>query len=240
MQLSIIIPAFNEEKELPACLESVHKAVAACHAEAETEIIVADNNSTDRTAGIAREAGATVVFEPFNQIGRARNAGAAAATGEMLLFIDADSRLSPGNLRRVLDLIHDDSCAGGGCTVSLPGSPFLAGTAILLWNAVSVIMKYAAGSFIFCRRRAFQETGGFSPDLFAAEELDLSKKLQQWAATHESHFIILRGAPHISSSRKFRLYTTRELFQHLTSAIFRFGRTMRSRSALDFFYDGRR
>ena len=58
------------------------------------ELIVCDNNSTDRTAEIARAAGATVVFEPVNQIARARNSGAAAATGDWLIFVDADSHPS--------------------------------------------------------------------------------------------------------------------------------------------------
>ena len=60
------------------------------------ELIVCDNNSTDRTAEIARNAGARVVFEPVNQIARARNRGAAAATGDWLIFVDADSHPSAG------------------------------------------------------------------------------------------------------------------------------------------------
>src|SRR5438876_11028275 len=58
------------------------------------ELIVCDNNSDDRTAQIARAAGARVVFEPVNQIARARNTGAAHAAGEWLIFIDADSHPS--------------------------------------------------------------------------------------------------------------------------------------------------
>src|SRR5947209_5963027 len=73
MKLSVILPAFNEEKLLPGCLASVAAALRACSApDWSAEVIVCDNNSTDRTAEVARAGGAAVVFEPINQISRAR------------------------------------------------------------------------------------------------------------------------------------------------------------------------
>ncbi|MEP6879988.1 MAG: glycosyltransferase, partial [Nitrosospira sp.] len=76
MHLSIIIPAFNEERLIEPCLQSVSASLAANDRPGLTsEIIVVDNNSTDNTANLARQAGARVVFEPINQIGRARNTG---------------------------------------------------------------------------------------------------------------------------------------------------------------------
>ncbi len=65
------------------------------------EIIVVDNNSTDLTAELAKQAGAKVVFESINQIGRARDTGATAATGDWLLFVDADSLLNPGMIAEI-------------------------------------------------------------------------------------------------------------------------------------------
>ena len=92
LKITIIIPAFNEERLLGETLGHVNSARAAFTALGlESELIVCDNNSTDRTADIARAAGAVVVFEPVNQIARARNRGADSATGDWLLFIDADS-----------------------------------------------------------------------------------------------------------------------------------------------------
>ena len=91
MKLSVVVPAFNEERLLAGSLAAIRDALRAFEeAGWDTELIVCDNNSTDRTAEIARDAGAAVVFEPVNQIARARNAGAAHATGEWLLFVDAD------------------------------------------------------------------------------------------------------------------------------------------------------
>ncbi|HUN69649.1 MAG TPA: glycosyltransferase, partial [Burkholderiales bacterium] len=78
MRLSIVVPAFNEERLLASTLESIKAAAKVFDAAGGWELIVCDNNSTDATAEIARAAGAQVVFEPHNQISRARNRGAAA------------------------------------------------------------------------------------------------------------------------------------------------------------------
>jgi glycosyltransferase involved in cell wall biosynthesis len=77
MLISVIIPAFNEEKLLKHTLGQIQYALKENRGQGFAwEIIVFDNNSTDRTAGVATEMGARVVFEPVNQIGRARNTGA--------------------------------------------------------------------------------------------------------------------------------------------------------------------
>ncbi|HJT45077.1 MAG TPA: glycosyltransferase, partial [Chthoniobacterales bacterium] len=87
--LSFIVPAYNEEFELPSTLEAIRSAAnGRAH-----EIIVADDASTDRTSAIGREAGAKVVFIDRRQIAAARNAGARAAGGDVLFFVDADTRI---------------------------------------------------------------------------------------------------------------------------------------------------
>ena len=92
MKISVIVPAFNEEKLIGETLRKIQAAMPAfARAGWETQLVVCDNNSTDRTAELARAAGALLVFEPINQIARARNRGAAAATGDWLIFVDADS-----------------------------------------------------------------------------------------------------------------------------------------------------
>src|SRR5277367_1047747 len=95
MKISFVVPAYNEEKLIGATLDSIRRTMVAFLEKGwECEIVVCDNNSTDRTAELARAAGAVVAFEPINQIGRARNRGAEAATGDWLIFVDADSRPS--------------------------------------------------------------------------------------------------------------------------------------------------
>src|SRR5262245_18404182 len=99
----------------------------------ESELIVCDNNSTDATAAIARAAGATVVFEPVNQIARARNAGAAAASGDWLLFIDADSHPSSELFADVADAIQSGSCLAGGSTVALDREHWAGTLGMTIW-----------------------------------------------------------------------------------------------------------
>ena len=86
---SVIIPAFNEEAFLPQTLNYLQESMSRI--DEQGEVIVVDNNSSDRTADIAREYGTQLVFEAVNQISRARNAGAKIAQGEYLIFLDADT-----------------------------------------------------------------------------------------------------------------------------------------------------
>lgn len=249
MKLSVIIPAFNEETELPQCLAMVHEVFATIEEEARNhdgeeeltwELIVCDNNSTDRTAQIAAAANAKVVFEPVNQIAKARNAGASVATGDWFLFIDADSQLHIDSIRDMLSHISEGRCGGGGCLVRMDDAPRWGQLGIGFWNTLSRCMKWAAGSFVFCRADGFREVGGFDEEYFAAEELYFSSSLKKWCREQSLSFVILRKKAHASSSRKFRIYTNREIMQLFARTIFAYGKTVKSRSGLDFFYDGRR
>src|SRR5580765_6728671 len=125
MKISIIIPAFNEERLIAGTLASIRVGMdELTRRGVESELIVCDNNSTDPTAEIARAAGAKVVFEPINQIARARNSGAAAATGDWLVFVDADSHPSRELFADVADQIAADKCLAGGSTVRLETRSF--------------------------------------------------------------------------------------------------------------------
>ena len=107
MKISVVVPAFNEERLLPGSLSGIRAAMEGlARLGWESELIVCDNNSTDRTAAIAKAAGAEVVFEPVNQIGRARNTGAARACGDWIFFVDADSYPSVELFREAADAIE--------------------------------------------------------------------------------------------------------------------------------------
>ena len=111
VKISIVVPAFNEERLLGGSLAQIKSAAGAFTQRGwDFELIVCDNNSTDRTAEIASAAGATVVFEPVNQIAHARDAGAAAATGGWLVFVDADSHPSAELFQDVAEQIRSGKC----------------------------------------------------------------------------------------------------------------------------------
>ena len=239
MKLSIIIPAFNEEKLLPGCLDSVRAAAAACGLSGY-ETVVCDNASTDATARIAREAGAQVACEPVRRISRSRNAGAAAACGDWLLFIDADSQLSAAKLREMLDAIRSGRCAGGGSLIDFDSKPWWGALTLALWTALSLALRWAAGSFVFCRADAFKEIGGFPPDMGAGEEVGLSRSLGSWGRRRGLGFIILTRTRHVSSGRKFRLYSPGEFLTMLLEIAKSPRRSLRDNTVLKPFYDGRR
>lgn len=239
MKLSIIIPAYNEEKRIAACLCSVRAALAAnSRPNLETETIVADNNSSDATAELARREGACVVFEPINQISRARNAGGRVATGDWLLFVDADCALSASSVQNMLARIDDGTCAGGGSLIELDEGPWPGRLLVGLWNRMAVVFTMLAGCFVFCRADAFRDIGGFSLELFAGEEVKFGAELKRWAKARNLDVVILRGTPHVTSGRKFTLYTKREwarIFWRYLSAP---RRAIRERGELH--YGGRR
>ncbi len=241
MKVSVVIPAFNEERLLNQTLQHVKAALTAfAPLRWETELIVCDNNSTDRTAEIARAAGATVVFEPVNQIARARNRGAEAASGEWLLFVDADSQPSAELLAEVAQQIQSGRCLAGGCTIRYDGYHPMANFGAGLWNRLSQSWRLLAGSFIFCEAAAFRKVGGFSNELFAGEELDLSKRLGQLARETGREIVILHRHPLLTSARKMRLYSTWELLRFVLLAGLNQKRVLRSREACHTWYDGRR
>ncbi len=241
MKISIVIPAFNEERLLGESLAQI-KAAAGAFSKIgwQTELIVCDNNSTDRTAEIARAAGATVVFEPINQIARARNSGAAAAAGDWLVFVDADSHPSAGLFSDVAEQIISGKCLAGGATIRLDEKHFAAGLITFGWNRASRVLKLLAGSFIFCDAAAFRKIGGFSHEFYAAEELELAKRLKKLARETGKQIVILHRHPLVTSARKMKLYTAREHFRFLSRTIFNHRRMLTSREEAHLWYDGRR
>jgi glycosyltransferase involved in cell wall biosynthesis len=241
VKISVIVPAFNEEKLLGASLAEIRSASSAFTSRGWAfELIVCDNNSTDRTAGIARAAGATVVFEPVNQIARARNAGAGIATGDWLVFVDADSHPSAELFADVAEQVSAGRALAGGVTIRLDENLPVAGFVTRLWNWASRVHRLMAGSFIFVETAAFRRVGGFSHEFYAAEELELSQRLKKLARATKRKIVILHRHPIKTSARKMKLYTPRELAGFFLRSLFNHRRTVRNREAAFMWYDGRR
>lgn len=241
MRLSIIIPAFNEEKLLGATLASVRLAQDAFTRRGwQVETIVCDNNSTDRTAEIAREAGAIVAFEPVNQIGRARNRGASVATGDWLLFVDADSRPSLELFADAAEAIASGRVIACGAAVTIDVTEWWARAVAALWVRWSRLAGHMAGAFIAVEAAAFRELEGFSPQLYAGEELDLSQRLKKRGRRDGRRVVILTRHPLLTSGRKVHLYTLRESLGFMLRVALRPRRVLTSREQCTIWYDGRR
>ncbi len=242
MRVSVVLPAFNEEKLLPAALAAVREAASAFTSRGwEWECVVCDNNSTDGTAAVARAAGATVVFEPVNQIGRARDAGARVATGDWLVFIDADSTPSSALFASIAERIASGRALGGGSTVELePGTPRYARFVCGLWNLWSRLAGWAAGSCVWVEAEAFRAAGGFGTEYYAGEEVFLSRRLKTLARRSGRRFVILADHPLRTSSRKLKLYTLTEAGRFFFRMLFTAGRAAKRPDACHIWYDGRR
>lgn len=241
-KISFVVPAFNEEKWLPSCLASIGKA-AEVFVEGgwEWEVIVCDNNSSDGTAQVAREAGACVVFEGENQIARARNRGASAAGGDWLVFVDADSLVSRELLEDLRQAIGGGQVIGGGCCLACRGGSNIKMRWMLrIWNRISCFFRWAPGSFLFCRRDVFERLGGFSLRYFAAEDVDLGRRMKREARREGKSVIILAKHPLLTSARKLELYSFAEFIITLVRLTFGHWWMVRSRKACFYWYDGRR
>ena len=236
MDYSIIIPAYNEAEQLPPTLSAVRTSMAA--SVLQGECIVVDNNSSDSTAETARLHGADlVVFEPFNQIARARNAGAQASKGRYLVFIDADTRITPTILLQALHLLSNGQCVGGGAVVHFEGEVSAIGQfGIKFWEFLSISTQTAAGSFLFCLQEAYQSVGGFDERLFASEEIRLSKQLKRWGRRNNNmSFTILTDTPVMTSARKLHWYSSPQMLGWVVFMLF-VPIAVRSRKLCGFWY----
>ncbi len=214
---AVIIPAYNEEAFLPGTLKVAREAMGSLgDAFGRGELIVVDNASADRTAEFAREGGADrVVFEEHHQIARARNTGAAATDARWIIFLDADTLLTPTLLRDALSALASGRIVGGGARLMMDREVSLIVAAIVrFWDAVSRFRRLAAGSFFFVRHDAFDAVGGFDEAIYAGEEVWLARRLKAWAKREKMEFVVLLERI-VTSSRKSDWFSPWAIFGQL-------------------------
>lgn len=204
--LSVIIPAFNEERYLPRTLEHLRRA--ADHLGSDVEVIVADNASTDRTAEIASGSGARVVPVPEHNIGRARNAGASAAAGDVLVFLDADTLVPEGVLGRIAGLMGDGSCLGGAADIDHRPARAAIRLYLRMWRLIGLSLGMAQGALQFCRRDAFAALKGYDESVYMGEDVDFYRRLGKLARARGQHVRILRDVRVVASARRFDQWPT--------------------------------
>jgi glycosyltransferase involved in cell wall biosynthesis len=232
---SVIIPAYNEEQLLPRTLAHLKKVMGS--QKLQGEIIVVDNNSTDKTSAIAQKEKVQLTFEPFRQISRARNAGARAAQGKFLVFLDADTILPNELLTTALDNLRKGTHCGGGTLIHFDTPlPYLAGKLVIFWNWLSRAQNLAAGSFVYCLKDGFQEIDGFSEKIYASEEIFFSRQLSAWGKTKGLKFSVNTQFPVITSSRKFHWFSSLQIALLLILLTI-FPLALRNRRLCGFWYD---
>ena len=205
MDLSVIIPAFNEADYLPATLDSIRRASERLREppDVDVEVIVVDNNSADETAAIAESMGATVVGEPVQGIGRARNRGASAAGGDVLVFVDADVTVPVTLLEVVHEVMSEPDCIGGGVDVEYRPRRLVIRLYLRCWRQLARLTGMVQGATQFCRGSAFEAVGGYDENVWIGEDVDFLWSLRKRARETGQHVHIVRSPRVLPSTRRF-------------------------------------
>lgn len=192
--LSVIIPALNEAEGLPALLGQL-----AAQSAPPDQVIVADAASTDGTRDIAEKLGALVVDGGMPAAGR--NAGAAVATSELLLFLDADVDLDPTFIEEAVAEFFDRDLTIAGARIEPlerePGNLFACEVANFYLEAMQYVAPHAPGFCMLTRRATHEAIGGFDEDVVLAEDHDYAQR-----ASALGKFRILRCMPVRTSMRR--------------------------------------
>ncbi len=230
--ISFCIPAHNEELLLPGTIAAIDDAARALSL--NFEVVVADDGSTDGTADVAVAAGARVIRIERRLISAARNAAGQAARGDILIFVDADTRIHAAALSQAIALLRS-GCVGGGALVRFDGRVPVWSKAILEWmSLIYRLVSFPAGAFMFCTRDAFQRSGGFDEKFFAKEEVLFAIALKRIG-----RFQLVRDRV-LTSGRKLRTYSLGEWLGAFGRLALKGTRAMSSREGLDPWYGPRR
>jgi glycosyltransferase involved in cell wall biosynthesis len=209
MRFSVVVPAHNEELLLPHALASI--AAAAGGVAGAVEVIVVANRCTDSTPAIARAAGAVVVESDARNIAAVRNAGAAVATGEVIVTIDADCVMAPAALREVDRLLATGRYVGGGTKVRPERTSAGIRATLAVVEVIAFLMRLGGGMF-WCSRSDFEAIGGFDESLLVGEDVAFARRLRARGLRTGRRFTVLRTAPIVASCRKFDRYGDWHMF----------------------------
>jgi glycosyltransferase involved in cell wall biosynthesis len=225
--ISFVIPAHNEAALLGRTLAAVHQAARAVGE--PYEVIVVDDASTDGTGAVGRQHGARVIAVNFRRIAATRNAGARAATGRALFFVDADTVVPARAVRAAVRALANGA-VGGGAAVRFDGSVPLYAAVLerVVLPLLLPLLGMVPGCFLFCTRRAYLAAGGFDESLAWSEEVAFGNGLKR-----QGRFVMLREGV-ITSGRKVRAYSAWELLR----VGVRLARGQRD--GLDYWYGPRR
>lgn len=229
--VSFIIPAHNEAAWIGRTLGAIRAAAESVGG--PYEMIVVDDASTDGTAQVAKDSGASVIQVAHRQIAATRNAGAKIAKGDVFFFVDADTLANTEAVRSGLDALRGGA-VGGGCLVRFDEPlPLWARAAYAVAERTARVFRMAGGCFLFCTRRAYEATGGFCERYFAAEEVVFVTALKR-----QGCFVVVKPTV-VTSARKLHAFSSREILRESCRWLFGGPEAYRQRDGLDFWY-GRR
>lgn len=202
MRLSVVIPAYNEEKYLPRTLEALTNALLSVTA---PEIIVVDNRSTDSTRQIAVSFGARIVDESVHNIAKVRNTGGLAASGDTIVFLDADTLVDRGIFEKIADAMSDPRCFGGSVSVEYESESrsFSVRWFMKLWTFLARFTKMRQGALQFCRQSVFEELGGYDATIYVGEDIEFHWRLDRLAKDRGGNTVFIEEPRVLTSSRRW-------------------------------------
>jgi len=210
--ITVIIPAYNEERLLPATLEAINASLEGFD---ERELIVVDNESTDRTREIASSLGAKIVDESVHNIAAVRNKGAAAARGDVLVFIDADTLIRPGLFEKIAEAMSEPRCVGGSVAAQYerPFARIWMRFFMRLWEVLGRLTKMRQGALQFCRAEVFRQLGGYDATIYVGEDIEFHWRLDKLARKEGGFTSFIKDPSVVTSSRRWnRMGVMRMLF----------------------------
>lgn len=171
--ISIIIPVINEERRIGECIEAIRQSDKFC------EIIVADGGSSDRTIEIAMSLQGVKVIKTQKGRGTQMNAGAFHATGEIFLFLHADTILENGWSQAVASALLDSSIVGGAFTFAI-NNPAKKYRVIEQWVKLRCFLfRIPYGDQgIFLKKAVFNKLGGYK-SIPLMEDVDLIERMKR-------------------------------------------------------------
>jgi len=203
IDISLIIPAYNEEALLPRLLETVRVARERYSGGADRiEVIVADNASTDRTAEIARAYGCRVAPVEKRRIAAARNGGAAVARGEILCLTDADGQIHPETFNVVKTTMDTGRYVAGATGVDLERWSLGIACAYAMMMPLIWLLGMDTG-VVFTRREDWRAVGGYDETKRYAEDVQFLWDLKRLGRKRGQCLVRPKGAKTIASTRKF-------------------------------------
>jgi len=236
--ISVIIPAYNEERFLGATLENVEEAVREYHKKHPhpVEVVVVNNNSTDRTEEVAREYGARVVFEGKNQIAASRNAGGRAAQGKIIAFLDADDHMSSNLLTIVHEMMMSGNFIGGGVAKIFRDNAHPLAVLLESYNNMARRVLGMSTGLIYTTKETFSRLGGFDERYYAAEEGAFVVSMKRLGKKEGRKFGNISEGHVTKSGRKFKELSSPALVLTWLKFVF-LPWKLRDRKACSFWYD---
>ncbi|MEM7016773.1 MAG: glycosyltransferase [Pseudomonadota bacterium] len=236
-KISVIVPAHNEERHIGNCLQAIQEAAKSVTIEVEAVVVL--NRCSDGTENIAKEYGAVCIPDDSRCIAKIRNKGVYAATGEIVVTCDADSRLHNNALAGILEALSSGKTIGGGMSISFDRKSTGIYLTEIFFNLMIKVTGLPCGAF-WTTKAAFCAVKGFDESLVMSEDLDFAKRLRTYGKSAGKKYVLLKNSPLETSSRKFDRFGDWSFFKMIFIDAYKIRRSLKGKDTEfvdEYFYD---